>query len=514
MNWKRVLNLAITLAVLTALALSGVVWADDVANNLDDSVDATLETATIYVGDSISVGFKIVADSGGGDVAGCNVDTNYPAYFKITPPDKVLLNGNTNSVTLTFTSCGTFQYVTFSSNTAGSYQIGNNDLSISGGKPGSKWDLNPARFDLIVNARPTPSPTPTPTPIPDTTPPVITYTIGGTLGNNGWYVSDVTVTWTVTDSESAITSTSGCDSTTITTDTSGTTLTCTATSAGGTASQSVTIKRDATPPSVTISAERVPDSNGWYNKPIGFTVSGSDATSGVASCDTLSDYSGPDGDALSVSATCTDNAGNVGSGSFEFKYDATPPTITWINGPADGASYYFGDVPAAPTCTASDGLSGVDGACTISGYSTAVGSHTLTATATDKAGNTQTETRTYKVLAWTLKGFYQPVDMNNVLNVVKGGSTVPLKFEIFAGATELTDTAAVYALKYGETACNANAVTDEIETVATGGTSLRYDWTAGQFIFNWKTPTTPGKCYRVTMTTQDGSSLQAFFKIK
>jgi predicted secreted protein len=29
-----------------------------------------------------------------------------------------------------------------------------------------------------------------------------------------------------------------------------------------------------------------------------------------------------------------------------------------------------------------------------------------------------------------LKGFYQPVDMNGVYNIVKNGSTVPLKFEI------------------------------------------------------------------------------------
>lgn len=37
---------------------------------------------------------------------------------------------------------------------------------------------------------------------------------------------------------------------------------------------------------------------------------------------------------------------------------------------------------------------------------------------------------------------------------------------------------------------------------------------AGQFIYNWKTPKTPGKCYAVTMTAQDGSSLTALFKLK
>jgi hypothetical protein len=49
---------------------------------------------------------------------------------------------------------------------------------------------------------------------------------------------------------------------------------------------------------------------------------------------------------------------------------------------------------------------------------------------------------------------------------------------------------------------------------ATGGTSLRYDATEGQFVFNWQTPKKPGLCYKATMTTKDGSSLSAYFKLK
>ncbi len=115
-------------------------------------------------------------------------------------------------------------------------------------------------------------------------------------------------------------------------------------------------------------------------------------------------------------------------------------------------------------------------------------------------------------IEWTLKGFYQPVDMNGVYNTVKGGSTVPLKFEIFTGSTELTDIAYIRSLTYAQTSCDANATTDEIETTATGGTSLRY--ADGHFIYNWKTPKSAGKCYRVTMTTIDGSTLMAYFRLK
>jgi hypothetical protein len=48
--------------------------------------------------------------------------------------------------------------------------------------------------------------------------------------------------------------------------------------------------------------------------------------------------------------------------------------------------------------------------------------------------------------------------------------------------------------------------------IATGSTVLRY--TDSQFIFNWKTPSGAGKCYRVTMTAQYGSTLVAYLKMK
>jgi hypothetical protein len=126
-------------------------------------------------------------------------------------------------------------------------------------------------------------------------------------------------------------------------------------------------------------------------------------------------------------------------------------------------------------------------------------------------------TSTYTVKAWTLSGFYQPVDMG-IWNSVKGGSTVPLKFEIFAGdnrTNELTSTSAVKSFTAKAVVCpGASATVDEIELVTTGGTSLRYDSTGGQFVQNWQTPKKPGTCAEVTMTTQDGSTLTAKFLLK
>jgi hypothetical protein len=117
-----------------------------------------------------------------------------------------------------------------------------------------------------------------------------------------------------------------------------------------------------------------------------------------------------------------------------------------------------------------------------------------------------------------LNGFFKPVDMTppsspTVWNTIKGGSTVPLKFEVFAGPTELTDVAVVDSFLVAPITCNGGTA-DAIEFTTTGGTSLRYDASEGQFIQNWQTPKKPGACYAVTMKTDDGSTLTAFFKLK
>jgi hypothetical protein len=124
-------------------------------------------------------------------------------------------------------------------------------------------------------------------------------------------------------------------------------------------------------------------------------------------------------------------------------------------------------------------------------------------------------TGTVAIGAWTTKGFYQPVDMNGTLNTVKAGSTVPLKFELFAGATEKTGVSDVASFRTQTLSCQGlTALTDDIEMTTTGGTSLRYDTTGGQFIQNWQTPKTVGVCYAATMTGKDGTQITAYFKTK
>ena len=84
------------------------------------------------------------------------------------------------------------------------------------------------------------------------TAPAITPAITGKLGKNGYHTSDVKVAWKVEDPDSPVTKSAGCADATVTADTAGQTFTCVASSNGGKASQSVTIKRDATAPTLTV----------------------------------------------------------------------------------------------------------------------------------------------------------------------------------------------------------------------------------------------------------------------
>jgi hypothetical protein len=123
--------------------------------------------------------------------------------------------------------------------------------------------------------------------------------------------------------------------------------------------------------------------------------------------------------------------------------------------------------------------------------------------------------------SWTEQGYFQPVDMTTgstiIWNTVKGGSTVPLKFKIFAGAVEKTTVAAVSGFSLVPVVCGTgvDAPIDPIDLSPTGGTTLRYDGTSAQFIQNWQVPKPANQCYRAVMTAFDGSQISnAFFKTK
>lgn len=342
----------------------------------------------------------------------------------------------------------------------------------------------------------------------------------GTAGFNGWYTSDVVVRATGQDATSGLSCSADVS---VSGETAGTSVTGYCENGAGlrTNATPLLIKIDTTPPSATLVASGTTGSNQWYTSAVTVdTVGGDEGLSNPVTCTEQRTFTA-DTPGTTVTGSCTNDAGlSAAATSITLKIDKMAPTnVAFVGSITNGSTFTFGSVPAAPTCTATDATSLLD-VCTVSGYSTAVGSHILTATAKDNAGNQNTATMSYAVQAWQLLGFYAPVDMNTstarVVNTVKGGSTVPLKFEVFAGSTELTTTSAIEAtLRFTKVNCVTGAsIEAPIETVATGGTALRYDTTSGQFIYNWKLPTGPGTCYDVVVGTLDGSAITAHFRLK
>jgi hypothetical protein len=276
---------------------------------------------------------------------------------------------------------------------------------------------------------------------------------------------------------------------------------------------------DTTPPTIGhVLDPSTPDGlNGWYVSDVSIDWTVTDAESDVTSTTGCQDETFTTDGTHSPSCSATSAGGTAGPVTVDVKRDATAPEVAFTGGPADGATYYFGDPISAATCDATDATSGVDeDGCTVTGGGTTVGAHVLTASASDNAGNAGTAQRSYSVLAWTLDGFYRPVTMDSgTVNTVKAGSTVPLKFNVYKGTTPMTSgIGAVFTAK--KVGCDgSDDATSVDEFATTGGTSLRYDALGGQWVQNWATPANgKGSCYRVTMKTDDGSSISADFKLK
>ncbi|MCB9079650.1 MAG: PxKF domain-containing protein [Anaerolineaceae bacterium] len=276
--------------------------------------------------------------------------------------------------------------------------------------------------------------------IDDTTPPVITPNVSGSLGNNDWYTGDVSLSWTVADPESGVAFSAGCDPTTLTTDTTGVTLTCLVTNGAGLSdSVSVSIKLDKTPPNVTITSP-ADGSTPLLNTVVASDYNCADSTSGVVTCSGL--------------------------------------------------------VPSGAT---------ID--------TTSVGAKSFTVNATDYAGNNTVVTHNYNVI-YDFNGFSPPVDNPPILNAVKAGNAVPVKFSL-SGDQGLGIFASGYP-KSQQISCDNKAPLDDIEeTETSGSSSLSYSNSNDQYNYVWKTEKGwSGTCRQLTVQLKDGVTHSANFKFK
>jgi CSLREA domain-containing protein len=270
-----------------------------------------------------------------------------------------------------------------------------------------------------------------PVPSADVTPPVITPSVSGTSGSNGWYRGNVTVSWSVDDAESAVTSTP-CLPTTISADTPGQAVTCSATSAGGTELESVTIKRDATAPS-------------------------------------LAPAVGPTPVLLKGTATATPNATDALSGVATSSC-GTPTTAT-------------------------------------------VGSKSVSCTATDNAGNSTTLSAAY-VVGYQFVGFSGSVLGGGVLNVVKAGQNVPLKWRLLDAAGVPVTNLTTASVTVANLACAAGiTAAGTVAAAAGGGGPALRNLGDGYYQYTWSTSKSyANTCKTMQLNIGEGTTHDALFR--
>jgi uncharacterized repeat protein (TIGR01451 family) len=296
--------------------------------------------------------------------------------------------------------------------------------------------------------------------------------------------------------------------------------------AGNTTTVQVTFTvNDTTPPTFTFVPPAVSATTGPGATTCDTVIS--DATIGTATatdnCGSVTITRSPSGNTFPVGTTtitwtATDGHSNSSTATQTITVvDNTPPVISC---PSNVVAYLPLHTSATsmavnyPAATATDN-------CAVAniGYTAApgsvfpVGTTSVTATATDVNGNTASCTFTVTVL-YDFTGFFPPVNNPPTLNSVKAGSAIPVKFSL-SGDKGLTIFLA-NSPQSGVIPCDASApVTDLVDTVTAGGSSLSYDASSDQYVYTWKTDSSwAGSCRQLVVTLNDGSVHIANFKFK
>ena len=271
--------------------------------------------------------------------------------------------------------------------------------------------------------------------VTDTTPPVVVPTVVGTAGSNGWYVSNPTLSWSVTDVESGIASSTGCAVQTAVADTTGVTFTCEATNGDGLhTSVSATLKVDTVDPTSALAVLTATNGDGSVEATsatgavVAYSVTVNDATSGDAGVTNCTPASGSVfalGNS-SVSCVASDVAGNTRTQAFTIKVaDTTSPVMPALTNLTREAASNAGTVTTFTVPNASDVVAGsLALTCTPGSPSLfPQGVSTVTCTVADPSGNQASATFTVTVADTTAPALTVPANIN-VLGTGPSGATV------------------------------------------------------------------------------------------
>lgn len=345
----------------------------------------------------------------------------------------------------------------------------------------------------------------------DDTAPVIVPVVVGVLGDNGWYVGDVSIGWSVSDAESTVSSTSGCDAVVLAADTAGTSYTCTATSIGGTASETVTVKRDATAPVIAASATTAANAAGWYRTNVTVAFACQDALSGVVAC-APNQVLSTEGNAVSSTAvTIVDQAGNTSAPSnvVTVRIDKTAPALA----PSVSPNPLLLNAVATAAANGSDTLSGVATQSCVPLVTATVGIKATACAVTDLAGNSTNANANYRVV-YGFTGFEAPVRNRGGWNRIENRLSIPFTWRAHdasgAGVTGLRNVRIVRSA----IACPTSRAVPIVPLASYGGQDPRLqDLGGGRYRRDYGVLATHGSCAEIGVDLGDGVIHTALFKV-
>jgi hypothetical protein len=224
-------------------------------------------------------------------------------------------------------------------------------------------------------------------PPPPPNPLTINATVSPQPNANGWNNTNVTVSFTCSDTSSGTPTCPPPQS--LTTEGANQIVSGTATdTAGNTATTRLMISIDKTPPTISAAPSPGANASGWNNTNVAVTFTCADAGSGVASCPPTQTVT-VEGPNQAIAGTVTDKAGNTASASVTLNIDKTPPAITASASPTPNtAGWNNSNVTVTFNC--SDQTSGVAFCAPPTTLTTEGSKQSISGSAVDIAGNTAT----------------------------------------------------------------------------------------------------------------------------